>query len=750
VTAPRLLVVHPEPKVSGDVRRVAERLGYEVSSVPDGERAIDRFILRPFDVVVVEYFLPGRDGVTTVESIRWAPMGRQMRAVLLAESEPEIAPVAALGARIDAIETIVGTPSEPALERALLLARQSPSGVPVTPEPASFEDETGRGPAPDPTRSPEAVPSKTMATRFDDESTVQGSAGVARAMLGPWAPGLAPPGIDGLPKARSKGLDSFPEAAPLRGITGLSSATDRDASEATTGRRPSPPAGEWRRDRGALDEARAVQNEAERDGASVSSGRFEATPFPEVLVRLAEAKVTGALVCKQEALAPQARETTTGDPPTKVVYLRAGVPTHIRSNLLDECLGQLLLRKKRIGRATLEESIRRTLAGDGLQGEILIDMGALSPIEVSETLATQATEKLYDLFGWRRGAWRVLEGAGKEGGLPIEQGLADTIYEGVCAAMPATQLLDLLTPHLDAYVVPDAQRLARFARVRLPAELRPVLARIDGGASLRRLLAAGGRPGAVAQMVYALHCLGAVRFAASPNARGPGRDPDDSAVSPTPANDRPPPALDAVRPGTGASWDEDVTAKQGKRAPHEESSSSVEVPTAPREAAPVHRVPESVLRKMAEPSEPRSAPGLPASGATARAPELDQKVDRLFEAERHFRRGSRALERQRHEDALSAFVRAHELVPIEGEFLAYVGWSRFCLAAAQGGDPGEQELALTELAQAADLSPDLYVTHLLYARVLSRLRRDGEARRAYERALLLEPDNAEAKAALSR
>jgi hypothetical protein len=251
-------------------------------------------------------------------------------------------------------------------------------------------------------------------------------------------------------------------------------------------------------------------------------------------------------------------------------------------------------------------------------------------------------------------------------------------------------------------------------------------------------------------MVYALHCLGAVRFAASPNARGPGRERDDSAVGPMPERVRSPAALEAVRPGAGANWDEDVTAKQGKRSPHEETSSSVEVPTAPREAAPVHRVPEAVLRKMSEPSEPRSAPVLPASGAIERAPELDQKVDRLFEAERHFRRGSRALERQRHEDALSAFVRAHELVPTEGEFLAYVGWSRFCLAAAQGSDPGETELALTELAQAADLSPDLYVTHLLYARVLSRLRRDGEARRAYERALLLEPDNAEAKAALSR
>jgi len=805
VTAPlRALVVHPEPAIATLVRGVAESLGYLVVVLPDGERAIDRFVQEPFDVVVVEYFLPGRDGVTTVESIRWAPQGRQMRAVLLAESEPEIAPLTALGARIDAVDTIVGTPTREALRRALSRA-QTPTGqLPTSPAtrapavPVTFDDETV---VPDaaPLSSAAAAPSKIMATRFDDESTVQGSAGVARAMLGALPHGSLSQSME-IPAP----LKSTPDAAPLtdeelRRSSSGAIAVPRGPNESedgtrvarpgtedkTTGEytaRPSaaPKDGEWRRDAGTLAEARKVR-EQEVESANAQGlqlhGRFEDTPFPALLARLGEARTSGGLICKQEGGAR--RETTNGDAPTKIVYFRSGLPTHVRSNLLDECLGQLLLRKKRIGRATLEESIRRTQAGDGLQGEILIDMGALSPIEVSETLAGQASEKLYDLFGWRQGSFRLASNVEPpRDGMSIELGLPEIVYEGVCAAMPATLLLDLLTPHLEHFVVPDAARLARFARVRLPPELRPVLARIDGRAPLRVVLGAGSRPGAVAQMVYALECLRAVQFEDQPRGRGAPRE--ESEV-------RPPRGLVSGRAQPGANWDEDATSKERPHlaAGRPETPRFEDVATAREKAvrdkpvrpasrrkglaAPMDDEPPATRERPVLPDisaphldvAPPHSPGAsaahrtgdPAASAVIVTPssvppgELDQKVDRLFEAERHFRRGSRALQRERWDEALSAFVRAHEIVPTEGEFLAYVGWSRFSIPV---DDPSSRELALTELAQAADLSPGLYVTHLLHARVLTKIRRDGEAKRAFERVLALEPNNEEAQTALAR
>lgn len=783
---PRALVVHPEPAIAAVVKNVAESLGYVVVVLPDGERAIDRFVQEPFDVVVVEYFLPGRDGVTTVESIRWAPHGREMRAVLLAETEPEIAPLAALGARIDAVDTLVGTPTREALTRALERAAQANAPQGSSPPPAralpkkaptaSFDDETI---VPSGIPGASAAPSKTLATRFDDESTVQGSAGVARAMLG----GL-PPSNETLLGPQRSYVPTFGSSSGQ--LPAIAPPKARGPSEAEDGTRVSRPEGdervtgewkpgavsvtgstgtEWRRDAGTMAEASKVREEEGRaEGGGLNlSGRFESSPFPALLATLAEARTNGGLICKQEFEPGRAlRETTNGDAPTKIVYFRSGVPTHVRSNLLDECLGQLLLRRKRIGRATLEESIRRTQAGEGLQGEILIDMGALSPIEVSETLAAQASEKLYDLFGWRKGSWRLSSNAEPpRDGMGIELGLPEIVYEGVCAAMPATLLLDLLTPHLEHFVVPDSARLARFARVRLPSELRPVLAKIDGRAPLRVLLGAGSRPGAVAQMIYALECLKAVQFEDRPRGRGAAKEESD--VGPAPRNA--PSGLISAKPQAGANWDEDVTAQErGKRPVFEDVGTSRERPMsrvvmAPA-AAPGPAAPVAAPTVVSAPSVPAAVPAPPempappiAQSAVMSTPEggreLDQRVDRLFEAERHFRRGNRALERQRWDEALSAFVRAHELVPTEGEFLAYVGWSRFSSPSA-ADEESARELALTELAQAADLSPDLYVTHLLHARVLARLRRDGEAKRAYERVLALEPNNEEAQSALAR
>src|SRR5262249_30689146 len=109
------------------------------------------------------------DGVTTVESIRWAPKGREVKVLLLADAEPEVAPLAALGARIDAIETIVGEPDDETFTLALAgVIRQGSAPTPM-PVP-SFDDDTATG------QPPETFLSKSAATRFDDESTVQGSA----------------------------------------------------------------------------------------------------------------------------------------------------------------------------------------------------------------------------------------------------------------------------------------------------------------------------------------------------------------------------------------------------------------------------------------------------------------------------------------------------------------------------------------------------------------------------------------------
>lgn len=911
----------------------------------------DRFVQEPADAVLVEYVLPGRDGVATVEAIRWAPGGRDVRVVLLAREEPLTAPLQMLALRVDARAALVGPLDEATLQRALAdlerdwddegtLAlgddsyaahlhearrRTVPPNEPVAPPPrpplqdwldvatviagavrvetveASFGDEpTTRngdaavaraiGIAADPPERPLAtfddvtrtepgeaassaatvsqrpldasdarailavsggkIVGRMPATRAAPPSSgsrfaapiptsqfrAPSSGQVALAAVSRSASSRPPPARESArapalaPHAAPESQVHDPDPAPAtpapatpapasalddarQGTPSAMRRADVSTRQITVPREATPtpsPAARGstlpdehdvatiqRVDPGTVDEGRFVSARARETARGDWSGSFGTTPFPALLRRIADERASGGLLCTMPAprqADPRAlRGTVDKEPATKVVYFRSGVPVHVRSNLLDECLGQLLLRKKRIGVATLEESIRKMRERGGLQGQILVEMGALAPLELGELLAEQVRQKLFDLFGWRRGEFRFAANMeAPRDGIAIEMALPDMVFEGVCAAMPATLLLDIMTPRLDLFVVPDPVRLSRFARVRVAKDLRAVLESLDGTTPLRDVLRAGSRPGAIAQLLYALECLGAVSYEAHAQPRRvmlaplsleqplereplPARpsDPDDAAWDDV-TNERPrerpeaisaPPraALVPSAPAAYGGAGGRATTSELEAMPSVSLSALVEVQsrsdelgaavTGPQRPQAIHaaRPPSEGASPVpasspvpADQTPPPESAALP-HGRDDRA--LDVHVDRMFEAERCFRRGNRCLARGEHRDALSAFERAVELCPDEGEFVAYLGWARYCVDPVSGRGT---EAALRDLERACSLAPDLHLTHLLHARVLDHAGRGARAIDAYREVLALEPAMEEALAALRR
>lgn len=931
----RVFVVDPDPRRGPWLAKLVAGHGHEVELLAHGELAIDRFVQAPADAILVEYLLPGRDGVATVEAIRWAPGGRDVRVVLLAREEPASAPLQMLALRVDATSALVGELDAARVERAVAdlergfhdegtlaleddsYARQMPHARRESrpaPAPGDARDwldvatvvagahggptaealETAQNPSflDEPTRGGGGLeqgiptvharaggvpgpshlqPPPRPAATFDDVTTTEPGPGIvqaetvslraltatdARALLGiaagkvparPFAtraaagsgrfaakgpaPGFKAPssrprsGVSGLgaspseppaePSGRHEaaaregsGVDRVPTAPPPIAV-GAEAPEAAEPVRVTPGR-PEERApfvrlhgsdehatSEFLRDPQTVDEGRFVRAQAEVGRLGEWSGSFSTTPFPALLRRVADERASGGLVCTalegSEIDRRLARPTVDGEPPTKVVYFRAGVPVHVRSNLVDECFGQLLLRKKRIGVATLEESIRRMREANARQGQVLVEMGALAPIELGELLAEQARQKLFDLFGWRRGEYRfaaTLEVP--RDGVPLEMALPDMVYEGVCAAMPATLLLDIMTPRLDLYVVPDPVRLARFARVRVARDLRVVLERLDGSMRLREVLRMGQRPGAIAQLLYALECLGAIEFEASERLRrvslpalsveqplAPQAGPLEHGVpfeqAPFEQGAREP---SGRMPARGApAWD-DVTTQQPERASQEPGLPTARDPargSPAGEGSELESLSLSGLVEMDSRSNPQALPAAraepvawegstQAEGSQRPRPEapaavtgpraavptqnvLDAHVDRMFEAERCFRRGNRSLARSEHREALAAFVRAVELCPEEGEFVAYLGWARHCV---EPDSPQATEEALRDLARSTELAPDLHVTHLLRGRVLEHAGRFHEAWLAFEAVLSLEPSMTEAAEAIAR
>ena len=68
--APRLLVVEDEPKVADALREGLESDGYEVAVANSGESAFYRLTTDRFDVIILDFTLPGRDGLEILSAVR--------------------------------------------------------------------------------------------------------------------------------------------------------------------------------------------------------------------------------------------------------------------------------------------------------------------------------------------------------------------------------------------------------------------------------------------------------------------------------------------------------------------------------------------------------------------------------------------------------------------------------------------------------------------------------------------------------
>ena len=67
---PSILVVDDEAGVRSSLSGVLRDEGYEVETVPSGEACLDRATRAPFDLIVLDVWLPGVDGLVTLEKLR--------------------------------------------------------------------------------------------------------------------------------------------------------------------------------------------------------------------------------------------------------------------------------------------------------------------------------------------------------------------------------------------------------------------------------------------------------------------------------------------------------------------------------------------------------------------------------------------------------------------------------------------------------------------------------------------------------
>ena len=79
----RILVVDDSPTIRRLVRSVLEESGYDVSTAPDGQAALDLLQREDFDLALIDFVMPRINGYQLAQSIRAIDRLRELPLVLM-------------------------------------------------------------------------------------------------------------------------------------------------------------------------------------------------------------------------------------------------------------------------------------------------------------------------------------------------------------------------------------------------------------------------------------------------------------------------------------------------------------------------------------------------------------------------------------------------------------------------------------------------------------------------------------------
>ena len=143
-------------------------------------------------------------------------------------------------------------------------------------------------------------------------------------------------------------------------------------------------------------------------------GNFPASPFAELLVEIAEARLDGSLRLSREDQ-------------KIVVYFNAGELVFAVSNARAARLFDILLRENRIDKNLLSEIPNHT--GDIEFAKFLIEKKAFTKPEVDALFTRQIEEILRDALRWENGEWTFSPQVRIKPGIRFEVGLSEILIE---------------------------------------------------------------------------------------------------------------------------------------------------------------------------------------------------------------------------------------------------------------------------------------------------------------------------------
>ena len=472
-------------------------------------------------------------------------------------------------------------------------------------------------------------------------------------------------------------------------------------------------------------------------------GSLARQPFAHLLQRIYAGRLTGALLLTSAQV-------------KKIVYVENGYPVAVRSNDPTECLGQILLQQRMISAETLAESLRQMKASKKRQGELLVEMGALSPYNLSRALVLQMEAKLLEVFSWREGRFAFKKGQpAQDQPVRLERSPAALILEGIRRSYDAERMHSVLDPYTGLFLMPSPDRRQRLQDITADPNEQRFIDGLDGTVKFEAALATTMIPTDRARLLLvAMAEAGMIIPSQQPASKAveevqPLADSQPHLVAGGRSRDDLVAILEVMHHQTHF----EVLA-QDREATQSEVDTAYEVRA--REFHPDRfRMRAEGVRVLAERIFERLEEAHAVlSDATARRRYIAQ-LDKIratkaasgedvvppsespqVVAERIYFQGVAHLRARRYRDAAEAFRQATALAPGQASYRSALGWALYRQAPA---DPRAVAAGLGELLRAADSDPKNPWSRVSLGRFYAETGMPDEAIRIFEEVLRMSP-----------
>jgi hypothetical protein len=230
----------------------------------------------------------------------------------------------------------------------------------------------------------------------------------------------------------------------------------------------------------------------------LKEGTLQNVPFSPLLCALAIHRKTTVLEIRRRQV-------------WKKIVLEAGGPVDCRSNLVHETLGRYMVLEGKLSEEDFNASLGRSATRGVPMGEILLEHGLVSAVDLFKILQQNLAKKLLDMFTWNEGEFRMLDDDGAQPDSSLKVKVPQLILTGVTKLAPQEEVDMAIGPLVGKRLAIHPAPPFPLDDLRLTQRQSLLTEAIRPGRRMGELAEATGLPvDEITRLLYALSILGVV------------------------------------------------------------------------------------------------------------------------------------------------------------------------------------------------------------------------------------------------